>query len=99
METLNFLFNDYDVEMIHRVGRAAILDDVLTTGGSAAAMAEQIRRINPRISLSLFGIVLGGEVLPQHARHFRNQKFLLKRPMPTWPADECPNPGCQVGTQ
>ena len=56
--------------MIHRVGRAAILDDVLTTGGSAAGnVREQIRRINPRISLSLFGIVLGGEVLPQHAPH------------------------------
>jgi orotate phosphoribosyltransferase len=92
-----FDFSETDAGMLRSAQRAAIIEDAVTTGATAAAMAEQVHAINSDLELDLVGIVLRGAVLARHAQHFRGQSFLLRKAVTSWPIEECTNPACGPG--
>jgi orotate phosphoribosyltransferase len=89
-----FGFTEEQERKIADVQAVVVTEDVVSTGGVAAAMADKLLKINPDLQLSLVGIVLRGTVLPEHAASFQQQEFLLHKPLSAWAAQDCPS--CQT---
>lgn len=90
----DFAFTEEQKGRIASVQSVAVVEDVISTGGVAAAMADQLLAIKPDLQLNLVGIVLRGTVLPEHAALFQQQEFLLHKTLHAWAAQDCPS--CQT---
>lgn len=88
----NFIFSRQQEQLIKKASRLAILEDVVTTGKTPAAMARIIREeIVPEqeAEIHLVAVWRRGEVLPKYGGLFNSQRFLVEQPLPDWPAEEC----------
>lgn len=79
-----------DRSIIMGLEEAVIGDDVLTTGGTPAALAREIIKINPDIKLHLVSGVLRGEIAPQYGKLFVSQTHMVVKRLPDWSPEECP---------
>jgi orotate phosphoribosyltransferase len=74
---------------LQKIGRVAVFDDVLTTGGSPLAVAETVRHINPDLQLDLVAIWRRANLKPEVEEMFQTQSYLIEEEIPAWPAKEC----------
>jgi orotate phosphoribosyltransferase len=75
--------------VLQKAGSIVVAEDVVTTGGTPAAMAEAVREITPDSELHLVGIWRRGELKPEFSDHFESTAFLVEEPIPAWPPQDC----------
>lgn len=74
---------------IRAAEKIVVGEDVVTTGGTPAAMAEVIQQINPDAELHLVGILRRSELEPRHQKSFRTAQFLVEKEVDSWPKEVC----------
>ena len=85
-----FTIDEFYIDIIKKLTRLAVFEDVVSTGKSPATMSHTIHKVNPDINIDLIAILRRGEVKPEHAAEFASQHYLVERSLPTWSADQCP---------
>lgn len=76
-------------ELLKAAGRIAVVDDVLTTGGTPLAMADTLRDLGCTAELDLYAIWRRDELLPRVSEVFARQTYLVEGLIPSWPAESC----------
>lgn len=89
--------DSYTRRFLQATDDLAIIDDVVTTGGTPAALADAIHEVNPSARLHLFGVWRRGELYPEFSKPFVSQTFLVEEEIPAWPLENCLN--CPLGTE
>lgn len=85
-----------DISVVHNAETITVVDDVLTTGGTPAAMADVLKGINPDAEIHLLAILQRGELNPEYLAKFASFTTLAVDLRPAWKPDECPNDECQA---
>lgn len=91
VEPRQFTIDSASVRLVQTTNELAIIDDVITTGGTPAALARAIHKINPDARLHLFGIWRRSELDPEFTKLFATQEYLVEEPIRSWCAEDCKN--------
>ncbi|HVS58130.1 MAG TPA: hypothetical protein VHD60_00105 [Candidatus Saccharimonadales bacterium] len=84
-----------DVPVVRSAETICVIEDVVTTGGTPAAMADTLLAINPDIELHLLTILQRGELDPAHLARFASFTALAVDLRPAWDKQDCPNEECR----
>ncbi len=67
-----------DERLVRGAKAIALFEDIVSTGGSAAATADVIHDINPDVEIDVFAIGRHAEMLEAHKQPFASVHFLIK---------------------
>jgi len=84
-----FGFSSLQAKNIESAQRIAIFEDVVTTGGTPAALGRAVLQINPTVELDLIAIAKRSPLLPENEELFRSAYFLAEVNIDAWPASAC----------
>lgn len=88
--TKEFRFNHPAARaIIEKAGRIAVLDDVVTTGGTPLAMARAIRETGSKAELDLYAGWRRDKLASEVGQVFAQQFYKVEDPVPSWPASKC----------
>jgi orotate phosphoribosyltransferase len=90
LDKREFGFSDVAKSHIQQADEITVFEDVITTGGTPAAMARHLRQINPGVNLHLKGLWLRTPMLYEHGEWFDSTQFLVEEEISSWAAEECP---------
>jgi hypothetical protein len=92
-----FEFSPRAEKKLKRMGRVAIFEDVVTTGGTPAAVASDLHRLNSDMEVHLIDGWMRGKVARIYESMFVSQTHIIASPITDWAPKDCPYHKDEIG--